>query len=163
MTVPYNMIRYWLWLHELYGLHYFHGHSLKHARSLAHSGCFHLPITSWHLFPFSHSLLAPFCAFGLMSYVVKSFLMEKSYLLPHVKLRPVTFFLKRWYLLPRKNFKLPYLPSQVHLDPSVCTRLKSSHIHSIHKQNQAISSTGTRHVCYLFVPFDPAAAGRGRR
>ena len=137
--------------------------TLTQARSLAHSGCFHLPITSWHLFPFSHSLLAPFCAFGLMSYVVKSFLMEKSYLLSHAKLRPVTF-LKRSYLLPRKNFKLPYLPSQVHLDPSVCTRLKSSHIHSIHiKKNKAISSTGTRRVCHLFVPFDPAAAARGRR
>ena len=106
-----------------------------HTSTLAHSGCFHLPITSWHLFPFSHSLLAPYCAFGLMSYVVKSFLMEKRYLLPHAKLRPVTFFLKHSYLLPRKNFKLPYLPSQVQLDPSVCTRLKSSDIHSIHKKS----------------------------
>ena len=96
----------------------------------------HLLITSWHIFPVHHFTLAPFFAFSLicLSYINKSFVMKMSCLLPRVKLLRVTFFMKRSYLLPRENFKLPYLPNQAHWDPGISTQLRSSHIHSIHKK-----------------------------
>ena len=59
-----------------------------------------------------------------------------SCLLPGTKLQRVTFFMKRSYLLPRENFKLPYLPNQAIWDPGKCTRLRSSHIHSIHQESR---------------------------
>ena len=108
---------------------------------------FHLLITSWHIFPVY--TLTLFFVFSLicLSYVNKSFVMKMSCLLPRAKLQRVTFFMKRSYLLPRENFKLPYLPNQAHWDPGICTQLTSSHIHAIHQKS----------------PFDPAAAARGRR
>ena len=50
------------------------------------------------------------------------------FLLPRAELLPVTFFMKRSYLLPRENFKLSYLPNQG------CWHLHI-HIHSTHKTN----------------------------
>ena len=99
---------------------------------------FHLPITSWHIFPVHHFTLAPFFAFRLicLSYINKSFVLEMSCLLPRAKLLRVTFFMKRSYLLPRANFKLPYLPNQAHWDPGIRTQLRSSHIHSIHQKSR---------------------------
>ena len=82
---------------------------------------FHLLITSWHIFPVHHFTLAPFFAFSLicLSYINKSFVIKMSCLLPRAKLLRVTFFMKRSYLLPRENFKLPYLPKQAHWDPGI--------------------------------------------
>ena len=98
---------------------------------------FHLLITPWHIFPVHHFTLAPFLAFSLfcLSYINKSFVMKMSYLLPRVKLLRVTFFMKWSYLLPRENFKLPYLPNQAHYDSGICTQLRPSHIHYIHKKS----------------------------
>ena len=62
--------------------------------------------------------------------------MKMSCLLPRAKLQRVTFFMKRSYLLPRENFKLPYLPNQAHWDPGICSQLRSSHIHSIHQKSR---------------------------
>ena len=59
-----------------------------------------------------------------------------SCLLPRAKLQRVTFFMKRSYLLPRENFKLPHLPNQAHWDPGFCSQLRSSHIHSIHQKSR---------------------------
>ena len=86
-----------------------------------HTRGFHLIITSGHIFPVHHFILAPFFAFSLIClwYINKPFVMKMSYLLPRAKLLRVTFFMKWSYLLPRENFQLPYL-------------LRSSHIHSIH-------------------------------
>ena len=80
--------------------------------------------------------IGSFFAFRLicLSYINKSFVMKMSCLLPRPKLLRVTFFIKRSYLLPRENFKLPYLPNQAHWDPGICTQLRSSHIHSIHQK-----------------------------
>ena len=99
---------------------------------------FHLPITSWHTFPVHHFTLVPFFAFSLicLSYINESFVMKMSCLLPRAKLLRVTFFVKRSYLLPRENFKLPYLPNQAHLDLGICTQMRSSHIHSIHQKTR---------------------------
>ena len=55
---------------------------------------------------------------------------------PAQKLQRVTFFMKRSYLLPRENFKLPYLPNQAHWDPGICSQMRSSHIHSIHQKSR---------------------------
>ena len=98
---------------------------------------FHLLITSWHIFPVHYITLAPFFAFSLicLSYINESFVTKMSCLLPRAKLQRVTFFMKRSYLLPRENFKLPYLPNQAHLDLGICSQLRSSHIHSIHKKS----------------------------
>ena len=75
-----------------------------------------------------------FFAFSLicLSYINKSLVMKMSCLLTRAKLLRVTFFMKRSYLLPRENFKLPYLPNQAHWDSGFCTQLRYSHIHSIH-------------------------------
>ena len=62
--------------------------------------------------------------------------MKASYLLPRAKLLRVTFFVKWSYLLPREDFKLPYLPNQTHLEPGICTQLRSNHIHSIHLKSR---------------------------
>ena len=99
---------------------------------------FHLLITSWHIFPVYYFKLALFFAFSLicLSYINKSFVMKMSCLLPRAKLQRVTFFMKRSYLLPCENFKLPYLPNQAHWDPSICSQLRSSHIHSIHYKSR---------------------------
>ena len=96
-------------------------------------GC-HLLITSRHIFLVHHFTLAPFFAFSLicLSYINKSLVMKMSCLLPRAKLLRVTFFMKRSYLLPRKNFKLTYLPNHAHWDSGFCTQLRYSHIHSIH-------------------------------
>ena len=59
-----------------------------------------------------------------------------SYLLPRAKLLRVTFFMQWSYLLPREDFKLPYLPNQTHQDPGICTQLRSSHIHFIHQKSR---------------------------
>ena len=93
-----------------------------------------------------HFTLAHFFAFSLicLSYINKLFVMKISCLLPRAKLLRVTFFMKRSYLLPRENFKLPYLPNQAYWDPGICTQLRSSHIHSIHP-NRAISSNSQGH------------------
>ena len=97
---------------------------------------FHLLITSWHIFPVHYFTSAPFFAFSLicLSYINKSFVMKMSCLLPRAKLQRVTFFMKRSYLLPRENFKLPYLPKQAHWDPGICSQLRSNHIYSIHQK-----------------------------
>ena len=58
-----------------------------------------------------------------------------SCLLPRSKLQRVTFFMKRSYLLPRENFKPPYLPNHAYWDPGICTQLRSSHIHPIHQKS----------------------------
>ena len=99
---------------------------------------FRLLITSWHIFPVHYFTLAPFFAFTVicLSYINKSFVMKTSCLLPRAKLQRVTFFMKRSYLLPRENFKLPYLPNQAHWDPGICTQLRSSRIHSIHRKSR---------------------------
>ena len=96
---------------------------------------FHVLITSWHIFPVHHFTLAPSFAFSCicLSYINKSFVMKMSYLLSRAKLFRVTFFIMWSYLLPRDNFKLPYLPKQAKKDPVNCTQLRSSHIHSIHQ------------------------------
>ena len=98
---------------------------------------FHLLITSWHIFPVHSFTLAPFFAFSLirLSYINKSFVTRMSYLLPCAKFQRVTFFMKRSYLLPRENFKLPYLPNQAHWDPGICSQLRSNHIHSIYQKS----------------------------
>ena len=97
---------------------------------------FHLIITLWHTFPVYYFTLAPFYASSLicLSYINKSFVTKVSCLLPRAKLQRVTFFMKRSYLLPRENFKLPYLPNQTYWDPGICSQLRSSHIHSIHQK-----------------------------
>ena len=59
-----------------------------------------------------------------------------SCLLPRAKLQRVTFFMKRSYLLPRENFKLPYLSNQAYWDAGIYTQLRCSHIHSIHKKSR---------------------------
>ena len=99
---------------------------------------FHLLITSWDIFPVHYFTLATFFAFSLicLSCINKSFVMKISCLLPRAKLQRVTFFMKRSYLLPRENFKLPYLPNLAHWDPGICTKLRSSHIHSIHQESR---------------------------
>ena len=99
---------------------------------------FRLLITSWHINPFHYFTLAPFFAFSLicLSYINKSFITKMSCLLPRAKLQRVTFFMKRSYLLPRQNFKLPYLPNQAHWDPGICTQLRSSLIHSIRQTSR---------------------------
>ena len=90
--------------------------------------------------PFSvhHLLLAPFFVFSLscLSYINISFVLKMGYLLTRAKMPPVTFFMKWSYLLPRENFKLPYPPDQARQDPGICTQLRSSHIHSIHKNSR---------------------------
>ena len=98
---------------------------------------FHLLITSWHIFPVHSFTLAPFFAFSLicLSYIYKSFLMKMSCLPPRAELQRVTFFMKRSYLLPSENFKLPYLPNQAQWDPGIYSQLRSSHIHSIHQKS----------------------------
>ena len=98
----------------------------------------HLVITSWCIFPVHHYTLAPFFAFRLicLSYINKSFVMKISYLLPRAKLLRVNFFMEWSYLLPRDNFKLSYLPNHAHKDPSICTQLRSSHIHYIHQKSR---------------------------
>ena len=81
---------------------------------------FHLLITSWHIFPVHHSFhFVSFFAFSLicLPYINKLFVMKMSCLLPRAKLLRVTFFMKRSYLIPRENFKLPYLPNQAYWDP----------------------------------------------
>ena len=108
---------------------------------------FHLLVTSWHIFSVHHFTLAPFFAFSLvcLSYINKSFVIKMSYLLPRAKLLWVTFM--KWsYLLPRENFKLPYLPNQAYHDPGICTQLRSSHIHSIHQKSRDFSH---RNFAYL--------------
>ena len=99
---------------------------------------FHLLITSWHIFPVHYFTLAPLFAFNLicLSHINKSFVMKMSCLLPRAKLQRVTFFMKRSYLLPRENFKLPYLPNQAHCDPGICSQLRSSHIHFMHHKSR---------------------------
>ena len=99
-------------------------------------GC-HLLITSWHIYPVHHFTLVPFFEFSLicLSYINKSFVMKMSCLLPRAKLLRVTFFMKRSYLPPRENFKLPYLPNQEHWDSVISTQLRSSPIHSIHHKS----------------------------
>ena len=112
---------------------------------------FHLLITSWHIFPVHHFTLAPFFAFSLvrLSYINKSFVTGMSYLLPCAKFQRVTFFMKRSYLIPRENFKLPYLPNQAHWAPGICSQLRSSHIHSIHQKS---SDFIKRELC-VFGPY----------
>ena len=109
-----------------------------HRHVVVSDTCFHLLITSWHIFPVHYFTLAPFFAFSLicLSYINKSFVMKMSCLLPRAKLQRVTFFMKRSYLLPRENIKLPYLPNQAHWDPGICSQLRSSHIHSIHQKSR---------------------------
>ena len=98
---------------------------------------FHLLITSWHIFQVHYFTLAPFFVFSrtCLSYINKSFVMKVSCLLPRAKVHRVTFFMKLSYLLPRENFKLPYLPNQVHWDPGICSHLRSRHTHSIHQKS----------------------------
>ena len=86
-------------------------------------------------FTISHWLLSLRSVLSVLSYINKSFVTRMSYLLPRAKFQRVTFFMKRIYLLPRENFKLPYLPNQVHWDPGICSQLRSSHINSKHKKS----------------------------
>ena len=92
---------------------------------------FQFTISHWLL-----SLCSVLYHIYLMSYINKSFVMKMSCLLPSAKLQRVIFFMKRGYLLPRENFKLPYLPNQANWDPGICTQLRSSHIHSIHLKSR---------------------------
>ena len=96
---------------------------------------FHQLITPWYIFPVHHFTLAPFFAFGLiwLPYSNRYLLMKTSYLLPRAKLLRVTYSMKWNYLLPRENFKLPYLPNQTHWDPGISTQQRYSHIHTIHQ------------------------------
>ena len=99
--------------------------------SSAHHIVTHISSSHWLL-----SLCSVLYHIYLMSYINKSFVMKMSCLLPRAKLQRVTFFMKRSYLLPRENFKLPHLPNQAHWDPGICTQLRSSHIHSIHLKSR---------------------------
>ena len=116
------------------------------------------------IFPVHYFTLAPFFAFSVicLTYINKSFVMEMSCLLPRAKLQRVTFLMKPNYLLPRENFKLRYLPNQAHWDPGICTKQRSSHIHSIHQKSRDFINGNFVYLA-LFVSFDPAAAARGRR
>ena len=101
----------------------------------------HVFSSAHHIVTHVSSLLCyigSFFAFSLicLSYINKSFVMKMSCLLPRAKLQRVTFFMKRSYLLPRENFKLPYLPDQAHWDPGICGQLRSNHIYSIHQQSR---------------------------
>ena len=87
-------------------------------------------------FTISHWLLSLRSVLFVLSYINKSFVLKMSCLIPRAKLLRVTFFMERSYLLPRANLKLPYLPNQAHLDPCICTQLRSSHIHSIHQKSR---------------------------
>ena len=99
--------------------------------SSAHHIVTHISSSLIHIgtFPTAISLIC-------LLYMNKSFVMKMSCLLPRAKLQRVTFFMKRSYLLPRENFKLPYLQNQAHWDPGICTQLRSSHIHSIHQKSR---------------------------
>ena len=98
---------------------------------------FIIAIITWHIFPVHHFTLALCFAFSLicLSYINKSFVMKMRCLLPRAKLLRVTFFMKRSYLLPRENFKLPYLSNQAHWDPGICTKLRSSHVHPVRQKS----------------------------
>ena len=126
---------------------------------------FCLLITSWHIFPFHYFTLAPFFAFSLisLSHINSSFVMKMSCLLPRAKLQRVTFFMMQSYLLPRENFKLCHISQTRHTGIPVFALnwdLVTSILYTKHRAN---SSKGTLGIWPLFVPFDPAAAARGRR
>ena len=112
---------------------------------------FRLLITSWHIFPFHYFTLAPFFAFSLICllYINSSFVMKMSCLLPRAKLQRVTFCMKRSYLLPRENFKLPYLLNQAYWDPGICTQLRSSHIYSIHQTLREFTKGNFRYLALI--------------
>ena len=125
---------------------------------------FHLLITSWHIFPVHHFTLAHFFAFSriCLSYVNKSFVMKR-----------VTFFpALNCYELPSSwsgvtSFPVKTLNSHIsrtrHIKIPVFAFNRDLVTFILYTKNRMISSTGTLHIWPLFVPFDPAAAARGRR
>ena len=125
---------------------------------------FLLLITSWHIFPVHYFTLAPFFAFSLicLSYINKSFVMKMSCLLPRGKLQRVIFFMKRSYLLPRENLNC-HISRIRHTGIPVFAHNWDLVTSILYTKNRANSSTGTLGIWPLFVPFDPAAAARGRR
>ena len=123
----------------------------------------HLVITSWHIFPVHHFTLAPFFAFRLicLSYINNSFAMKMTffperncYELPSSWRGVTSFPLKTWtsHISRTRYTRIPVFVLNWDLVTSI-----------LHPKNRAISSTGTWRIWPLFVPFDPAAAARGRR
>ena len=125
---------------------------------------FHLLIISWHIFPVHYFTLAPFFVFSLtcLSYINKSFVMKVSCLLPRAKLQRVTFFVKRSYLLPAKTLNC-HISRTRHTGIPVFAVIWDLVTPILYTKDHAISSMGTLCIWPLFVPFDPAAAARGRR
>ena len=123
---------------------------------------FHLLITSWHICPVHHFTFDPFFAFSLicLSYINKSSVMKMSYRLPRAKLLPsswsgVTSFPVKTLNCPisrTRHTRIPVFALNWDLVTSI-----------IYIKNRAISLTGSLRIWPLFVPFDPAAAARGRR
>ena len=117
-------------------------------------------ICSSHRNPYFQFPISHFSALSLISfsYINKSFVMKMSCLLHRAKLQRVTFFMKRSYLLPRENFKLPYLPNQAHWDPGICTQLRSSHIHSIRQKSRDFINGNFVYLALIFAVW----SSRGR-
>ena len=125
---------------------------------------FQLLMTSWNIFPVHHFTIAPTFAFSLicLSYINKLFVMKMSCLLPRAKLLRVTFFMKRSYLLPVKILNC-HISRTRHTGIQIFAPNWDLVTSSLYTKNRAISSKGTLCIWPLFVPFDPAAAARGRR
>ena len=123
----------------------------------------HLVITSWHISssPFH---IGSFVAFRriCLSYINKSFVMKMSYLLPRANCyelpsswRGVTSFHVKTlnYQISRtSHIRIPVFILNWDLVTSI-----------IYTKNHTTSSTRTWRIWPLSVPFDPAAAARGRR
>ena len=76
---------------------------------------------------------------------IKSLVMKISYLLPHAKLLPVTFFMNRSYLHSHENFKLSYFQNEARYDPAFPLHLDL--VKSILcSKNYAISSAQTQGI-----------------
>ena len=129
-----------------------------------HTHGFYLLITSWHIFSVHHFTLAPIFALSVicLSYINKSFVMKMSYFLPRAKLLRVTFFMKWSYLLPAKILECHITRTRYIRIPVVALNwdLVTSILYT-KKPRDFIQ--GTLRIWSVFVPFDPAAAARGRR
>ena len=125
---------------------------------------FHLLITSWHIFPVHHYSLAHFFAFSLirLSCINKSFVTRMSYLLPRAKFQRVTLAWSRVTSFPVKTLNC-HISRTMHTGIPVYAVNWDLVTSILYAKNRSISSTGTLCIWPLFVPFDPAAAARGRR
>ena len=56
---------------------------------------------------------------------------------------------ERNYLLPRENFKLPYIPNQAYQDPIICAQLRLSLIHSIHEKSRDFIHGNLAHLARI--------------